>query len=249
MLTRLTRARRHPAQLPAEGAIAAGPDTASGGRGSFPRLLRYFLYLGTFGFGGPIATVGYMQRDLVERRHWLDRQEFLNGVALGQMMPGPLAAQVAMWVGYLRRGALGAAVIALPFILPSFVLVVGVAVVYVRYQGLPVVQSLFYGVAPGVMAIVVLAAIKLARLTNRRDPRLWAISVAIMVVTAVTGAEIALLFIGAGLVMVVVEAPPRWLRLPGRAALAADGAGRNAAGMLAEMHQARLPDGCVGGVG
>jgi chromate transporter len=135
-------------------------------------------------------------------------------------MPGPLAAQVAMWVGYLRRGALGAVVIALPFILPSFVLVVGVAVVYVRYQGLPVVQSLFYGVAPAVMAIVVLAAIKLARLTNRRDPRLWGISVAIMVLTAVTGAEIALLFIGAGLLMVVVEAPPRWLRLPGRAALA-----------------------------
>src|SRR5580700_3938298 len=106
MLTKLTRARRHPAQPPAEGGGEVGPETTSAHRGNFPRLLRYFLYLGTFGFGGPIATVGYMQRDLVERRHWLDRQEFLNGVALGQMMPGPLAAQVAMWVGYLRRGAL-----------------------------------------------------------------------------------------------------------------------------------------------
>src|SRR3954454_15945984 len=82
----------------------------------FRRFLGYFLWLGAFGFGGPIATVGYMQRDLVERRAWLDKQDFLNGVALGQTMPGPLAAQVAMWVGFLQRGALGALLVALPFI-------------------------------------------------------------------------------------------------------------------------------------
>ncbi|MGH7746895.1 MAG: chromate efflux transporter, partial [Candidatus Dormibacteria bacterium] len=157
----------------------------------------------------------------VERRGWLDRQEFLNGVALGQTMPGPLAAQVTMWVGYLRKGALGAAIVAVPFILPSFCLVLAVAVVYVRYEGLSVVQALFYGIAPGVMAIVVLAAVKLARLTNRRDARLWAISAVIMAITAATGAEIALLFIGAGLLMVLVDAPPRRLRLPGRALLLA----------------------------
>src|SRR2546430_1510614 len=91
--------RRGPAAHPVtEGDGTAPSEAVASGPGTFPRLLRYFLYLGTFGFGGPIATVGYMQRDLVERRHWLDRQEFLNGVALGQMMPGPLAAQVAMWV-------------------------------------------------------------------------------------------------------------------------------------------------------
>src|SRR5216117_2579339 len=90
----------------------------------FSRFVRYFLWLGTYGFGGPIATVGYMQRDLVERRGWLEREDFLNGVALGQTMPGPLAAQVSMWVGYLRAGPLGALAIAAPFILPSFVLVV-----------------------------------------------------------------------------------------------------------------------------
>jgi chromate transporter len=207
--------------------IGISHDAASPAVGTFPRLLRYFLYLGTLGFGGPIATVGYMQRDLVERRGWLDREEFLNGVALGQTMPGPLAAQVAMWVGYLRKGALGAALIAVPFILPSFLMVVGVAVLYVHYEALAVVQSLFYGVAPGVMAIIVLAAIKLARLTNRRDARLWVISAVIMVVTAVTGAEIALLFIGAGLLMVVIEAPPRWLRLPRWTAIAAVGGGHH----------------------
>src|SRR5918911_4375749 len=164
---------------------------------TFSGLLRYFLWLGTFGFGGPIATVGYMQRDLVERRAWLDREQFLNGVALGQTMPGPLAAQVAMWVGFLERGALGALAVSIPFILPSFVVVLTVAFFYVRYAGLDWVQALFYGVAPGVMAIIAIAAIKLARLTNGSDARLWAISVVIMSVTAVTGAEIAFLFIAA----------------------------------------------------
>ncbi|MEA2478019.1 MAG: chromate transporter, partial [Actinomycetota bacterium] len=135
----------------------------------FRNYLRYFLWLGTFGFGGPIATVGYMQRDLVEKRAWLGKQDFIDGVALGQTMPGPLAAQVAMWVGFLQQGAMGALLVALPFILPSFVMVLTIAIFYVRYQGLDWVQALFYGVAPGVMAIIAIAAIKLARLTNRKE--------------------------------------------------------------------------------
>ncbi len=179
------------------------------------QALGYFLGLGTWGFGGPIATVGYMQRDLVERRGWLDRQDFLDGVALGQTMPGPLAAQVAMWVGFLARGAVGALAVAAAFITPSFVAVLAVAVVYVHAQGLALVQALFYGVAPAVMAIIALAAVKLARLTNHTDRRLWAISLVIGLVTAITGAEIALLFVAAGLLMVALDAPPRplaWLR-------------------------------------
>jgi len=152
-----------------------------------------------------------MQRDLVERRRWLDRQDFLNGVALGQTMPGPLAAQVVMWIGYLQSGSLGALVTALTFILPSFALVIAVAVLYVQYQGLAVVQAIFYGVAPAVMAIIAFAAVKLARLTDQRDARLWTISAIILAVTALTGAEIAVLFIAAGLVMVMWDAPPRWL--------------------------------------
>src|SRR5438067_6305495 len=154
-------------------------------------VLRYYLGLGTWGFGGPIATVGYMQRDLVERRRWIGRDDFLDGVALGQTMPGPLAAQVTMWVGYLERGALGALAVAVVFILPSFLGVLGVAVLYARYEGLTVVQDLFYGIAPGVMAIIAIAAVKLARLTNRTDLRLWAISSVLLLVTAATGAEIA----------------------------------------------------------
>ncbi len=180
-----------------------------GTRVPFRSFLRYFLWLGTFGFGGPIATVGYMQRDLVEKRGWLAERDFLNGVALGQTMPGPLAAQVVMWVGFLQRGALGALVTSLPFILPSFVLVLAVAIVYVRFSGLDVVQALFYGIAPAVMAVIAVAAVKLARLTNRTDVKLWAISAVIGVVTAVTGAEVALLFVGAGLLMILLEAPPK----------------------------------------
>ncbi len=185
-----------------------GPEGAP----PFRALLRYFLGLGTWGFGGPIASVGYMQRDLVERRRWLSEREFLNGVALGQTMPGPLAAQVVMWVGFLRDGAMGALATAGVFILPSFVLVLGVAAIYVPNQGLPVVQSLFYGIAPAVMAVIAVAAVKLARLTDKRDPKLWAITIAIGVVTAVTGAEVALLFVGAGLLMILLEARPTFRR-------------------------------------
>src|SRR5206468_3252217 len=182
----------------------------------FRRYVRYFVGLGTWGFGGPIATVGYMQRDLVERREWIGRDDFLNGVALGQTMPGPLAAQVAMWVGYLESGALGALAVAAMFILPSFVLVLTIAVLYAHYTGLSVVQDLFYGIAPGVIAIIAIASIKLARLTDKTDPRLWIISVVLFVVTAATGAEIAFLFIGAGLLMILIEAPPKFVRF-GRA--------------------------------
>ena len=174
----------------------------------FRSFVRYFLWLGTFGFGGPIATVGYMQRDLVEKRRWLDRGEFLNGVALGQTMPGPLAAQVVMWIGYLQAGAMGALATSLPFIAPSFVAVLSVAVVYVHFRGLSVIQSLFYGIAPAVMAVLAVAAWKLARLTDGRDLRLWSITAITLGVTAATGTEIALLFVGAGLLMMVWETVP-----------------------------------------
>src|SRR5258707_5631143 len=120
----------------------------------FAAYLRYFLGLGTWGFGGPIASVGYMQRDLVERRGWLGEAEFLDGVALGQTMPGPLAAQVVMWVGFLRKGWAGALATAAAFIAPSFLLVLPVPGIYARYSGLAVCQSLFYGIAPAALTII-----------------------------------------------------------------------------------------------
>jgi chromate transporter len=192
-----------------DAALAAGggrPDAA--GPPGFGALLRYFLRLGATGFGGPIAVVGYMQRDLVVQRGWIAKGDFLNGVALGQTMPGPLAAQVAMWAGYLRRGALGAAATAAAFIIPSFLMVTAVAALYVHYAGLPVVQSLFYGIAPAVMAIIAIAAWKLVRLTDGKDRRAWAISAVVFAVTAVTGQEPIYLIVGAGLLMIALDARP-----------------------------------------
>ena len=161
-------------------------------------LVRYFLRLGGLGFGGPIALVGYMQRDLVEERRWFTEAEFQQALAVGQTMPGPLAAQAAMWFGYLHAGARGAAAIALPFVLPPFLIVTAVAVLYTEYGGLDWVHALFLGVGPAVLAIIAIAAYKLARSTNKADPVLWAIAAVLCAVTAIAGAEIVWLFLLAG---------------------------------------------------
>src|SRR5438552_10249245 len=110
------------------------------------QLLLYFLSLGTFGFGGPIALAGYMQRDLVERRRWVSKQDYLEGLALAQLAPGPLAAQLAMYLGWIRAGVLGATLVAAAFVLPSFLMTIGLSVLYLHYGGLPWMQGLFYGI-------------------------------------------------------------------------------------------------------
>jgi len=160
--------------------------------------VRYFLQLGGSGFGGPIALVGYMQRDLVEQRRWFSEAEFQQALAVGQTMPGPLAAQVAMWFGYLHAGARGALAVALPFVLPPFLIVTAVAILYAEYQGLSWVHDIFRGVGPAVLAIIAIAAYKLARSTNKGDPVLWVIATLLCAVTAIAGTEIAWLFLLAG---------------------------------------------------
>lgn len=161
-------------------------------------LVRYFLKLGGSGFGGPIALVGYMQRDLVEDLGWFTEEEFQQGMAVSQTMPGPLAAQLAMWLGYLHSGARGATAVAVPFVLPPFLIVTVVAALYAEYQGLAWVHAVFLGVGPAVMAIIAIAAYKLARATNKTDPVLWGIAVLLCAVTVIAGAEIAWLFVLAG---------------------------------------------------
>src|SRR4051812_3363146 len=180
---------------------APAPDRprAPAGKRTLGGLMRYFLKLGGSGFGGPIALVGYMQRDLVEGRGWYTEEEFQQGLAVGQMMPGPLAAQTAMWLGYLHAGARGALTVAAPFILPPFLFVTAVAVFYAEYQGLSLVHAVFLGVGPAVLAIIAIAAYKLARSTNKTDPVLWVIAVALCAATAISGAEIVWLFIAAGI--------------------------------------------------
>ena len=183
--------------MEANAARPGAPARASGGR-TLRGLVRYFLKLGSSGFGGPIALVGYMQRDLVEDRHWYTEDEFQQGLAVGQTMPGPLAAQVAMWLGYLEAGARGAIAVAVPFVLPPFLLVTAVAVFYAKYQGLSWVHDVFLGVGPAVLAIIAIAAYKLARSTNKTDPILWLIAAILCAATAIAGAEIVWLFILAG---------------------------------------------------
>ncbi|MGH7304497.1 MAG: chromate transporter, partial [Candidatus Rokuibacteriota bacterium] len=139
-------------------------------RASLADLVGYFLYLGTLGFGGPVALAGFMHRDLVEKRRWIDEEEYGLALALAQIMPGPLAAQLAIALGYFQRGVLGATAVGLAFVVPSFLMVVGISIAYRRYGGLWWMQALFYGIGAAVIAIIAIAAYKLARSTNKRDP-------------------------------------------------------------------------------
>ncbi len=179
-------------------------------------LIGYFLKLGTIGFGGPVALVGYMHRDLVEGRRWVQEDEYKLALALAQIMPGPLAAQFAIGLGYLLRGVLGATAVGLAFVLPSFLMVVGISILYVAYGGLWWMQALFYGIGASVVAIITIAAYKLARGTIKRDPLLWGIFAVLLIVTVVTQAELAVIFIAAGLLVVLIRAFPKRLkaRLP-----------------------------------
>src|SRR5216110_346111 len=132
-------------------------------------LLAYFLRLGTTGFGGPIALVGYMQRDLVEKRRWISRQDYVEGLALAQLAPGPLAAQLAIYLGWAKGRIPGATAVAAAFILPSFVMVMALSALYVRFGGLPWMQSAFYGIGAAVIAIIARSALKLVKMTLGKD--------------------------------------------------------------------------------
>ena len=175
------------------------------------RLVRYFLYLGSLGFGGPVALVGYMQRDLVEGRRWFTKDTYMKGLALSQLAPGPLAAQLAICLGYAHSRITGATLVGLAFILPSYLMTVGIGMLYVRYGRLAWMQAAFYGVAAAVVGIIVRAAYKLTRLTLGADRLLWVIFLVMAAVTAWTESEIATLFVLCGVVALFVEAPPRWL--------------------------------------
>jgi chromate transporter len=177
-------------------------------------FLLYFLRLGTFGFGGPIALAGYMQRDLVERRRWVTRQDYLEGLAFSQLCPGPLAAQLAMYLGWVRAGALGATLAGLAFIGPSFLMVLALAALYLHFEGLTWVQGVFYGIGAAVVAIIARSAYKLTRLTVGTDGLLWAIFLAAAVVTVLTGSEVVWVFLLGGVLVLFVRAPPRLKQQP-----------------------------------
>jgi chromate transporter len=173
-----------------------------------PRFVGYFLWLGTVGFGGPIALAGHMQQDLVDERGWVSKQDYLEGLALAQLAPGPLAAQLAIYLGYVRAGVLGATAVGVAFILPSFLMVLALSAAYVRFGGLAWMQAMFYGIGAAVIGIIARSAYKLTRLTLGKDKLLWGIFVVLAASTAWTSREIVWLFLLAGVVALCVRAFP-----------------------------------------
>jgi chromate transporter len=175
---------------------------------SLRQLVLYFLKLGTWGFGGPIALVGYMQRDLVEKKQWIAEEDYKDGLALAQLAPGPLAAQLAIYLGYVHYRVWGATLVGLAFVLPSFLMVVGLGIAYKAYEGLNWVQMVFYGISAAVIGIIALSAYKLAKKTVKTDPVLITIFVLLVAFTVFTESESVWLFLGAGLVYWLIKTPP-----------------------------------------
>ncbi|MBV8657561.1 MAG: chromate transporter [Burkholderiales bacterium] len=173
------------------------------------QLMAYFLRLGTLDFGGPVALVGYMHRDLVERRGWINEADYKEGLALAQIAPGPLAAQLAIYLGYVHYRILGATAAGFAFVLPSFLMVVGLGWAYQSFGGLAWMQSVFYDVGASVIGIMVISAHKLATKNIDRDTLLWAIFALLAGVTIATQSEIALLFIACGVLVWLVRCKPR----------------------------------------
>lgn len=191
------------------------PDIAETAPFGLRDLVIYFARLGTIGFGGPAALVGYMRRDLVEDRKTLDEDTYNLSLALAQIMPGPLAAQTAMAIGYFQGGVVGATLVGVAFILPSFLMVLALSIAYVAFEGLPWLQALFYGIGAVVISIIAMAAYRLGVGTNKRDPLLWGVFAALFGATVWSGAELAVLFILAGLLAGLLVALVRaW---PGKA--------------------------------
>ena len=177
-------------------------------RVSPPQVVGYFLRLGTVGFGGPIALAGHMQQDLVDELGWVRKEDYLEGLALAQLAPGPLAAQLAIYLGYIRAGVLGATAVGVAFVLPSFLMVLGLSAAYVRYGGLPWMQGMFYGIGAAVIGIIARSAFKLTKLTLGKDKLLWGIFAVLAVSTAWTSQEIIWLFLLGGVVNLFAKAFP-----------------------------------------
>ena len=163
-----------------------------------PKLVGYFLRLGTLGFGGPVALCGMMEKELVWDKAWMSSSEMRDAIAVSQSLPGPLAIQVGIFVSYMRGGFWGAWAGGWAFILPNFLIVSGLAALYVHFGGLSWMTAVFYGVSPVVIALILHSCWRLAKLGMEHWLQ-WAIAVAAFLITVIFKAEVALLFIAAGL--------------------------------------------------
>ncbi len=173
------------------------------------QIVRYMMGLGTWGFGGPVALVGYMYRDLVERRQWISESDYKEGLALAQLMPGPLAAQLAIYLGYVHYRVVGATLAGIAFVLPSFVMVVALGAAYQAFGGIGWMQAVFYGVGACVIGIIAMSAYKLTTKNIGKDKLLWAIFGVSGAVTVITRSEIVWVFLGAGVLVWLLRAPPK----------------------------------------
>jgi len=184
------------------------------------QLVQYFFKLGYAGFGGPVALVGYMYMDLVERRKWISEEEYKDGLALAQLAPGPLAAQLSIYMGYIHYKVLGATLAGLAFVLPSFIMVVAIGVAYKMFGGLPWMQAIFYGVGAAVVGIIAISSYRLSERSVskftisaiRRNWMLWMFFAAAAILTIITEQEEVLLFIAAGLFYMFMKTPPKWIK-------------------------------------
>src|SRR5881394_2626225 len=192
-----------------DAAAAETPEMPTAAGYALWQLVRYMLGLGTWGFGGPVALVGYMYRDLVEKRGWISENDYKEGLTLAQLMPGPLAAQLAIYLGYVHYRLLGATLAGLAFVLPSFLMVVALGAVYTNYGGITWMQAVFYGVGAAVIGIIAMSAYKLTTKNIGKDKLLWAIFLASAAVTVVTRSETVWLFLGAGVLVWLWRAPPK----------------------------------------
>jgi chromate transporter len=168
-------------------------------KGRIRELVLYFLRLGATGFGGPVALVGQMERDLVAGRGWLTREEMREAIAISQSLPGPLAIQVGIFISYLRGGFWGAWAGGWSFILPNFLIVAALGALYVHFGGLSWMTAIFYGVSPAVIALILHSCWRLAKL-GMEDRFQWLIAAVAFAITVGLEAEVAVLFIGAGVV-------------------------------------------------
>lgn len=179
---------------------------------TLPDLVRYFLGLGTIGFGGPPALVSAMHRDLVVDRGWITEEDYREGLALAQLAPGPLAAQLSIYLGYVHYGILGATLTGIAFVIPSFLMVLALGWAYVRLGGLPWMQAIFYGIGAAVIGIIAMGTYKLTTKTVGKDWLGWVLFGISAIATAVTESEILWLVLLAGVVYWLVKSPPSFIR-------------------------------------
>jgi chromate transporter len=179
---------------------------------SLQQIVLYFLKLGTIGFGGPVALIGYMHRDLVEQRQWISETDYKEGLALAQIAPGPLAAQLAIYLGYVDYKILGATLAGAAFVLPSFLMVLALGWAYTQYGGITWMQAVFYGVGASVIGIIGVSAYRLTTKTIGKDLLLWMIYCLVAAITIITESEIVAVFLAAGIVTWFIKAPPGFIR-------------------------------------